>query len=90
MNHATTIAKAFSAKLRWNLTGEQMYEIVTKNASEEYKHCCATHDYCDANMLMLEAFEETNSRLFNYNSRSDAALWNEAWTTARQNNFKFD
>lgn len=90
MKYSTIIAKAFSAKLRWNLTGEQMHLIVTKNATPAYARCCTTQDYCDANVLMLEAFEESLNRLFNYNSRPDAALWNKAWTTARQHNFKFD
>lgn len=57
---------------------------------------CASHDYCDANMVMLAAFEKVFGRKPDYLllppealMRKDAAntpdmnLWNEAWTKAR-------
>lgn len=85
------IAHCF-ANIIENQVGEHMAEIKRRNASPEYSHgCCATHDFCDANMPMNDAFEETMGRPFLPESSEptddDMRLWNLAWEIARKERF---
>lgn len=43
---------------------------------------CATHDFCDANMLMLEAWEKFCLKPMRPHVAADAALWGQAWNIA--------
>lgn len=49
---------------------------------------CASHDFCDANMSMIEAFEEVLGREGDAGSDDDAALMNDAWDDAKRNGFR--
>jgi hypothetical protein len=53
-----TVAAMFSTVLREWLTAEQMTVVVERNTEyENVTHgICASHDFCDANMAMAEAF----------------------------------
>lgn len=62
-------------------------EIVRKNRLTEYEHSCATHDYCDANMLMKNAFVEVQGYDFDPSSTMDRCLWNDAWSRSAQREF---
>lgn len=95
---AERLAAAFSAVVRRDL-GAHLPEIVRRNGTEGYAGACATHDFCDANMLMEEAFRDEfgyapgddgcRDGLGEDGKRHDAALrlWNHAWTLARQRRF---
>ena len=56
---------------------------------------CATHDYCDANMVMDEAFHKVLGRgmylikesATEEQKQADTDLWNAAWTLAKHNQF---
>lgn len=89
---AAVLAAAFVAQCREAFTEEQLAEIKTRNASPDYAgDVCATHDFADANMLMLEAFSATFGRepLFLTegadapDAAPDLALWGAAWTRAK-------
>lgn len=57
------IAKAFADILGDWLTANQWAEMLAKNASPAYGGpVCASHDYCDSNMAMAEAFESVMGR----------------------------
>lgn len=84
------LAQAFAEKLGEALTHAQWLEMEKRNRSEEYVrlNMCASHDFCDANEVMLEAFVAVLDRepefLTDDNpSETDSDLWNEAWTLAR-------
>lgn len=49
------LARAFATRVQEEL-GAHVAEINRRNATPEYRGCCATQDYCDANMLMLDAY----------------------------------
>ena len=79
------IAEAFAANLRQALSPEDYAEMKRRNQTEEYaKGCCASQDFCDANMAMDAAFTKIVGRPLDFGSDDDTALWNEAWETARQ------
>lgn len=66
-----------------------------KNKTKAYTGSCATHDYCDANEAMDDAFKE----VYGFSScdtggdgigcMSDIAIevWNEAWGLAQDSRF---
>jgi hypothetical protein len=93
------LAAAFSRICHANLGEEIMARIVEeKNAMNYPVDCCPTHDYCDANELMHEAFVET----FGYEptlpcdveSKTDHEIlvdemghWNDAWALAMEEDY---
>lgn len=80
---AQQIGDTFVALLRQELTPEQFREMRRRNATPEYAgtNCCASHDFCDANMVMLAAFQQHGLEPL---AEADdmASLWNAAWTSA--------
>jgi hypothetical protein len=103
-----TIARAFAATIREasneldiensQTVGTLVLEINTKNARPDYAGCCATHDFFDANMGMLAAFEDVTGRepatisetATDAEKSADADLWNAAWTMAKEAGFWID
>lgn len=59
-------------------------EVVTRNAALNDPSICASHDFCDANMVMAAAFEKVMKREVDTQSDADLAVWNEAWDRAKR------
>ncbi|WP_146124280.1 hypothetical protein [Burkholderia multivorans] len=78
------MAQLFSKKLVESHRAEQMMDIIISNRQEENEGVCHSHDYCDANMLMLEVFEENNLSM---EDAKNYQLWNEVWDLAKKNEF---
>ncbi|MGU4699207.1 hypothetical protein K6L09_21290 [Burkholderia cepacia] len=78
------MAQSFSKKLVEIHTPEQMVDIIISNRHEDNAGICHSHDYCDANMVMLEVFEENN---LNVEDEANHAIWNEVWDIAKKNEF---
>jgi hypothetical protein len=82
-------AAQFSRILNEWLSPEIIAEINRRNASPEYKGrgCCATHDFCDPNQAMLDAFEffgiEFDPRL-----PEDHEFCSTTWEIAQRAGFK--
>ena len=90
---AAELAKCFSAVLRQWLTDSETSRINAANAASGYDALvCASHDYCDANMAMLEAVSNaTGIPVDDIDvDVSDARfceLLNEAWAIAKRADF---
>jgi len=82
----TRLAHTFCALVRKHLASH-MSEIVRRNATLEYSGCCATHDYCDANILMLHAWQKVYGVEPDPACEDQADSWNRAWDTARESGF---
>lgn len=82
LRKARKLAKAFEAKLRAGLTDEQYAEMLRRNQTPEYATCCASHDFCDANMVMFDAWVECFGSEPELESDRDTAIWNQAWDLA--------
>lgn len=79
------------------LTADEWTEMRAKNATAEYQGgVCASHDYCDANMAMHEAFvkcglvppceiDTTASEAAERLADDVLDTWNKAWDWARAN-----
>ena len=84
--HHERIAAAFALGLSVELGADIMAQIRRANAALD-PYACASHDYCDANVVMAEAFAEVMGRDFlpdeGAPSDADCTLWNQAWHFAR-------
>lgn len=89
------IGKIFSHLLLNELGKKKFNEMVklhiSKNAIKE--QFCVTHDFIDANMIMDEAiYQFYGQKPSNYLPEMPDYLesaWNNAWYSAKQNNFKY-
>ena len=90
-----TLAGAFCKAIRRQLSPSQLASVVRKNRTTEYRSSCASHDYCDANVLMDAAFKsvlgyaatDTQPEVGSCMSSEANTLWNQAWNIARQSEF---
>ena len=89
MNITTTdIALAFSRTLDNWLSELEMASVIAENGHRRAADddSCATHDYCDANQAMMEAFETATGRGPS-GSEADISLINAAWAQAKRADF---
>lgn len=82
------LAARFDAMLRCvELMDHEYAEMRRRNATPEYADCCASHDFCDANMVMFDAFKHECGREVRLTSLEgldeDGPVWNEAWAIAK-------
>lgn len=85
MNTTQIIATKFVATLREWLTAEEFAEMKVLNETDPtYKgDCCASHDFCDANVAMADAFAEVMGHQVDGDNEADCKVWNDAWELAR-------
>lgn len=79
----TRLALNFAQNLKTEIGVKKFNEVCRRNSTPEYKSCCASHDFCDANMVMLASFEEVIGRC-DLNNDSHIQVMNEAWASARK------
>lgn len=82
------LAEAFREAILAEAGPIKAAEIDRRNKEPQYANCCASHDFCDANMPMAEAFEATIGRAPNPSNEDDAAIWNAAWDKAKTAGFE--
>lgn len=84
-----TLKEAFQRTIRDWLTEEQIAEVDRLNHNElQGTGACATHDFCDANEAMVEAFQLAFQRAPGIHDDADLVLWNKAWTAAKEEGFQ--
>ena len=88
--HAEALADEFSHVLRNWLTADEMAKVIERNRAQTNPIICHSHDFCDANMAMDEAFTLLMGRSSDAADGHDARLWNEAWEIAKRNEFAID
>lgn len=80
------LAKAFIRQLTRVLTGDERRQAVFLNKQEQVKGVCHTHDFCDPNQCMIDAYEELGLDLDPMNDEH-ARFMNEAWAMASRAEF---
>jgi len=76
------LARAFSNRLKIELGTFTFGEMVARHRAKSIKvDYCVSHDYCDANMAMLEACHELNVNTANL------GIINAAWSIAQRRSF---
>lgn len=78
-------ADKFCIVLRNWLTTDQLDTVVERNKTPEYAQACATHDFCDANVAMLEALGDPEG--ISFDDDAFVSLINRAWDIARAADF---
>ncbi len=82
------LALEFAKVLRKWLTVDEMLAAVALNRTARYgKGICASHDFCDANMAMLEAWETLSAIEMDANNEAQAVVWSAAWDIAKASDF---
>lgn len=85
------VAREFCAQVRAAFTTRILAEIVRRNRTEKYADSvCATHDFCDANMLMAAAFSIAWGQpedVIDVGDEASAAVWSQAWGIAKRAEF---
>jgi len=84
------VARVFQQKIHEVLTTEELIKIDKANKiNDEHSMgtCCATHDYCDANVYMIDAFREVIGRYAIAASDHDMGITNDAWDRAKEIGF---
>ena len=90
------LAAKFAELLRGCLGDDKIAEVVRLNRTPEYTECCASHDFCDANEVMGEAFALCGVKTFVDCSPESSheeeyatamKLWDNAWTLAKAAEF---
>lgn len=94
-NDVARLATEFVARLRDTLTVAKWDLMRLRNATPTYAgDVCASQDFCDANEVMLAAFEDVFEREMVWpcdvdegaapeDQERDFALWNAAWAFAK-------
>lgn len=78
------LGAAFVALLTRDLTTEELAKVRVQNLAVG-EGVCASHDFCDANMVMVEALRALTGEPDAFpHSPDDVALWNEAWEIAKR------
>ncbi len=83
-------ACTFAARLLAEIGPLNLQEVIRRNALPAYRGCCASHDFCDANMPMMDAFEGATGRpLLGEDGMADGDcdLLNAGWDMAKANAF---
>lgn len=91
---AQQLAIAFSKQLRDTLSASQMRQVIERNRAETLRNICHSHDFCDANMIMLAAFaqllqvDDSHIGVGACSSDMMLRLWSAAWSMAKTSEFE--
>ncbi len=81
-----TLARLFSERLREHIGEDDFREMLRRNATEEYVNKCASHDFCDANIIMDDAMwavlSDDPGITLDIVDPADRDAWTEAWEAA--------
>ena len=84
------LACEFVARLRQQIGMDNVAEMIGRNQQETHESTCHSHDFCDANMVMFEAFVAVLGREPGFvegdfaMQDEDLELANKAWDLARR------
>ena len=93
-----SLSAAFNTILHDWLTPEELMQVNKRNSKRKNENYCATHEFCEPNEAMLQAFVLVFNReyvFFNIDiegtkeqSYLDDAYFNHAWNLSKKNKFK--
>lgn len=86
---ASILAQKFAKLMQKEIGIDNLRKVVAKHIADRkgYTHACATHEFCDANMVMAAAFKAVVGRKEKLQSDADISLINHAWNLAKKNDF---
>lgn len=94
MTTARQLADAFKRHMQEELGLDLCFEVDRENKRRGDDGTCASHDHCDANMVMDAAAQGLGVHMFPDDAPEDfevdqevVDLWNAAWSLARAEGF---
>lgn len=84
------LARNFSRRLAYYIGVVGIAKANERNAAEPNPSICHSHDFCDANVAMAEAFEHVRGHEPDVQSESDMRLFSAAWDAAKRAGFNPD
>lgn len=85
------LAREFSAALRALLSADQMQMVIERNAEETNPRICHSHDFCDANVVLLEVFLSHGMDPADEGGMERwGGLWDATWNLAKAQKFELD
>lgn len=81
------LARNFTLRLLTEIGDVKLREVARINAKTN-DGTCASHNFCDANVVMGQAFEFVFGRETQADSDEDMAFFNDAWDLAKARGFK--
>lgn len=76
---AERLSYRFGEELADYIGRDKVADVRALNAADPDKRICHSHDFCDANMAMFDAFRKLMGRDVDMESDTDKALWSDAW-----------
>jgi hypothetical protein len=76
---SSVLARAFARELHATIGASDYAEVLRRNATPEYDSACASHDFCDANMVMDAAFRDTFGVEFSMDDAAHVHAFNCGW-----------
>ena len=83
----TTLAMTFAKNLKRDIGVNALRIVNAKNLAATDPNVCVSHDVCDANEPMAEAFLTVMGREIDLQSDADCTVWNAAWDEAKAAKF---
>lgn len=80
------LAKRFSYVLRGWLSSDEIAEVIERNKTAK-PNVCHSHDFCDANMVMADAWRQVIGGEIDADDEAQATLWGTAWELANKEGF---
>lgn len=78
------LAQTFLAKLQQEIGADQYAEACRRNdTTDRSAGSCASHDFCDANIVMAAAFEDLSGIAVDVDDDQHLTIWNTASDIAR-------
>ena len=88
------LAAAFCRMIWVEIGDEDMEIVIQENAADHDKTICHTHDYVDANQVMIDAWNRLRAADLlpgiEVDDPSHMAIFNNAWLRARNADFKLE
>lgn len=84
----TLLSAKFTEILNQWLTKKELNEIRKRNKQPDYETCCATHDFCDPNEAMAEAWVTVFGKEGDWRKDRTMNIINKAWVMSKQKEFR--
>lgn len=85
------LARIFGEKVQEALTVGQFRAMIDRNKTQDpLSPVCHSHDFCDANVLMGDAWQEMFGQPFpmaDDATETEMEIWNDAWAIAKAADF---
>lgn len=77
-----SLSKVFLYTLKNRISKQDFEAACQRNAVQQQPNICHSHDFCDANMVMAQAFEAASGIKVDIENDNQRYIWTSAWRLA--------